>query len=99
VILDGLGIDELRLAAVCQRYGVAVLTGFGPMARGAAGPDSDLDQLYQLLPDRHLGWEIEDLQDELSGSLGRDVDLVSRTVPHERLRSAVLAEAQPVYAA
>ena len=36
---------------------------------------------------------------ELSELFGRPVDLVSRTALHERLRAAVLAEAQPLYAA
>jgi hypothetical protein len=51
------------------------------------------------MPGRRLGWEIEDLAYELSGLLGRRVDLVSRRALHPLLRSAVLAEALPLYAA
>jgi predicted nucleotidyltransferase len=58
-----------------------------------------VDILYDLLPGRRLGWEIEDLTDELSELFGRRVDLFSRTALHERLRATVLAEAQPLYAA
>ncbi len=58
-----------------------------------------MDILYDLLPGRRLGWEIEDLTDELSELFGRRVDLLSRTALHERLRATVLAEAQPLYAA
>ena len=92
-------MDEVRLAAVCARYGIAGLMIFGSVARGTAEPSSDVDVLYELQPGRRLGWEIEDLSDELSELFGRPVDLVSRAALHERLRAAVLAEAQPLYAA
>jgi predicted nucleotidyltransferase len=95
----GVTVDEARLAAVCARYGVARLMIFGSVARGTAEPSSDVDVLYELQPGRRLGWEIEDLSDELSELFGRPVDLVSRAALHERLRAAVLAEAQPLYAA
>lgn len=92
-------VDQGLLAAICERYGIARLVIFGSVARGTADPASDLDILYELRPDRRLGWEIEDLTDELSGLFGRRVDLVSRSALHPRLRAAVLTEARPLYAA
>ena len=97
--MAGVTVDKVRLAAVCSRYGIARLMIFGSVARGTAEPSSDVDVLYELQPGRRLGWEIEDLSDELSELFGRPVDLVSRAALHERLRAAVLAEAQPLYAA
>ena len=97
--MAGVTVDEARLAAVCARYGVARLMILGSVARGTAEPSSDVDVLYELQPGRRLGWEVEDLSDELSELFGRPVDLVSRAALHERLRAAVLAEAQPLYAA
>ena len=99
MIVAGVTVDEVRLAAVCARYGIARLMIFGSVARGTAEPSSDVDVLYELQPGRRLGWEIEDLSDELSELFGRPVDLVSRVALHKRLRAAVLAEAQPLYAA
>jgi len=99
MIVGGLTVDEGQLAAVCERYGVARLRVFGSVARGTADQTSDVDVLYELLPDRRLGWEIEQLADELAEILGRPVDLVSVGALHRRLRDAVLAEAQPLYAA
>ena len=92
-------VDTERLAAVCSRYGIARLMIFGSVARGTAEPSSDVDILYELLPGRRLGWEIEDLTDELSELFGRPVDLLSRAVLHDRLPETVLAEARPLYAA
>jgi predicted nucleotidyltransferase len=69
-IAPDIEIDERALAAVCDRYGIAELKIFGSRARGAAGPGSDIDVLYTLRPGRMLGWDIEQLADELSGLLG-----------------------------
>ena len=96
--IAGIEIDERRLEAVCERYGIAALVVFGSAARGTARPDSDIEFLYTMKPGRRLGWEIEDLADELSALLGRRVDLVSRRALHPLLRPAVLAEARSVYA-
>lgn len=92
-------VDQAVLAAVCERYGIARLMIFGSVARGTAEPASDLGILYELLPGRRVGWEIEDLSDELSELFGRSVDLVARAALHQRLSAAVLAEAEPLYAA
>ena len=92
-------IDRDRLAAVCYRYGIARLSVFGSAARGAAGEDSDVDLLYELRPGARLGWEIDDLADELSEIFGRPVDLVARVALHPMLVETVLGEARPLYAA
>lgn len=92
-------IDVAALSAACERYGVAELAVFGSVATGEAGPDSDVDVLYVLRDGVHLGWAINDLSDELEQVLGRPVDLVSKRALHARLRDAVLAQAQVVYAA
>ena len=98
-IAPDIEVDDRVLAAVCDRYGIAELKVFGSRALGTARPDSDVDVLYVLRPGRKLGWEIEQLADELSVLLGHRVDLVSLRALHPRLRPAVLAEARPLYAA
>jgi predicted nucleotidyltransferase len=95
----GLDADLNRIAEICERYGVARLEIFGSVARGEVHPGSDIDVLYELAPGARLGWEIENLADELAEVFGREVDLVSRRVLHERLRPTVLAEARLLYAA
>ena len=66
IITMRIEIDERRLDAVGERYGIAALEVFGSSARGTARPDSDIDIMYTMKPGRWLGWEIEDLADELS---------------------------------
>lgn len=99
VVIAGRVIDAARLAEICNAYGIAELELFGSAASSTAVPSSDIDLLYTLSPGRTLGWEIEDLADDLAELFGRSVDLVSRRALHARLRDRVLAEARPLYAA
>lgn len=92
-------VDIEALAEICGRYGVARLDVFGSVSRGEDRPNSDIDILYELAPGRRLGWNIEDLSDELAALFGRPVDLISHRALHERLRDSVLSEARPLYAA
>ena len=68
-------------------------------APASGAPDSDIDILYTLRPGQRLGWEIEQLADELGELFGHTVDLVSVHALHPLLQPSVLAEARPVYAA
>ena len=98
-MIDGLDLNMQRLADLCRRYGIARLDVFGSVGRGDATADSDIDLLYELAPGASLGWEIADVQDELSELFGRPVDLVSKRALHRELRPVVLAEARELYAA
>jgi len=71
VTVLGLAVEPERLGDICTRYGVARLEVFGSVARGEAGPDSDVDILYEMVPGGRLGWDIEKLADELPALLGR----------------------------
>lgn len=92
-------VDAESVATICERYGIARLDVFGSVARGDADAESDIDVLYELAPGTHLGWNIENLADELTAVLGRPVDLVSRSALHQRIRDRVLSEARLLYAA
>jgi hypothetical protein len=48
----GQSVDEMRLSAICERYGIAELMVFGSAARDAARAASDIDVLYTLRPGR-----------------------------------------------
>lgn len=94
-----LDVDRARLDALCRRFGIARLDVFGSVARGEDGPGSDVDLLYELAQGRSLGWEIEDLSQDLADLFGRPVDLVSRKALHPLIRDQVLADAEPFYVA
>lgn len=90
---------ELRLAELCERYGIAELSVFGSVARGDARPDSDVDLLYVRVPGNDLGMLYFALQDDLEKLFGRPVDLVPKDGLHRVIRDQVLADAQVLYAA
>lgn len=88
-----------RVAELCRRYGIAELDVFGSVARGSAGPDSDVDLLYVRVPGNDLGMDYFALQDELEELFGRPVDLVPKDGLHRVIRDQVLKDAQVLYAA
>lgn len=97
--LDELNPLALRLAELCRKYGIAELSVFGSVARGDAGPDSDVDLLYVRVPGNDLGMSYFALQEDLEELLGRPVDLVAKDSLHRVIRDQVLADAQVLYAA
>jgi uncharacterized protein len=81
--------DILRLA---EKYGAKNIRVFGSVARGAAGPESDVDLLVHLEPGVTL-LKHAALVRELEGLLGRKVDVVSEMGLRERVKARVLKEA------
>ncbi len=77
---------------IARRYNASNIRVFGSMARGDAGPDSDVDILADLdantsLLDRiALTQEIEDL-------LGRKIDLVTPDKLHRVIKDKIIKEA------
>ncbi|MHA7968363.1 nucleotidyltransferase family protein [Rhizobium sp. CAU 1783] len=65
---------------------------FGSVARGADGPDSDLDILIDALPGMTL-FDLGGLQSEMEQLLACEVDVVTSSGLKSRLRDRILAEA------
>ena len=97
--LDEIRAMGLRLAELCQKYGIAELSVFGSIARGDERADSDVDLLYVRLPGNDLGMSYFALQEDLEKLFGRPVDLVSKDGLHRAIRDQVLDDAQVLYAA
>lgn len=84
--------EILRLA---RQWGARDVRVFGSVARGDAGPSSDVDFLVEFEPGRSLldhGGLLMDLQD----LLGCEVDVVSEGGMRPRFRDRVLKEAVPL---
>lgn len=74
--------------------GVLSLRLFGSVARGDAGPDSDVDFLVELDPARRISLlGCAHLLGELEDMLGRRVDLVEPHLLRPEFREEVLREA------
>ncbi len=80
----------LRLAA---KYGDYNVRFFGSAVRGDEGPESDVDFLVELEPDRSL-FDLGGLQQELQSLLGCDVDIVTEKGQHWYIRDQVINEAR-----
>ena len=78
---------------VAARRGARNVRLFGSVARGEAGPDSDLDFLVDLEPGRSL-LDLGGLLMDLQRLLGRKVDVVTEAGLRPRIRPRVLKEAR-----
>ncbi|MFO7651032.1 MAG: nucleotidyltransferase family protein [bacterium] len=93
-----IAVDKDRVAEFCRRHRIRRLALFGSVLREDFGPSSDVDVLVEFEPGAFVGYGIVDMEDELSGILGRKVDLVTSRALNHRIRPRVLAEAQTQYA-
>ena len=91
-LLEGKREEVLRLAA---RHGMHHVRVFGSVARGEAGPESDIDLRVRLNPGVTL-LEHAALVRELEALLGRKVDVISERGLRPRIRDQVLEEAVPL---
>jgi hypothetical protein len=91
-------IDKEKIGEICRRYHIQKLSLFGSVLRDDFGPDSDVDVLVQYQPGQTVGFEVFDIEKELSGLFGREVDLVTEKYLNPRLRERVLNSAEVQYA-
>jgi predicted nucleotidyltransferase len=93
-----MGIDEILFAyreeilRIAAKYGAYNVRVFGSVARGEASPESDVDFLVELEPQRTLLEQIA-LMQSLEELLGRKVDVTEPETLHELIKDKVLREA------
>jgi predicted nucleotidyltransferase len=91
-----LAYDKEALARLCRRR-IRRLSLFGSVLRGTDGPDSDVDFLVEFEPRAKPGLlGLAEIEAELSGLLGRRVDLrtADELSPHFRRTVDGAAEVQ-----
>jgi len=92
-----LSLEDVKKAlaaheAELKAQGVKSLAVFGSVARGDAGPGSDVDLLAEF--ERPFGlFKFVEVKAYLEIILGRSVDLVSRDAVYEELRDIIYGEA------
>ena len=84
--------DILRIA---ERHGAYDVRVFGSVARGDAGPESDVDLLVKVGSHTSPWFPVGLIQD-LEDLLGRKVDVVTEDGVYWLLRRRILKEAKPL---
>ena len=96
-----MNLDELlrakrqEIIQLAAKHGAGHIRVFGSVARGEAGPESDIDLLVNLEPGRSL-LDHAALILDLQQLLGCRVDVVTERGLRDRVRRRVLAEAVPL---
>jgi predicted nucleotidyltransferase len=90
-----LGEKREEILRIAAKHGVTSIRVFGSVARGEAGPDSDVDFLIEAGSDV-TPWFPGGLVADLRDLLGRDVDVVEQCALRPRIGSHVLSEAIPL---
>jgi predicted nucleotidyltransferase len=84
-----------QILRVARRHGVTAVRVFGSMARGDAGPESDVDLLVDVGTELSA-WFPGGLIVELEELLGRRVQIITERGLDALLRDRVLEEAVPL---
>jgi len=87
-----------RIAEFCRHHRIRWLALFGSVLRDDFTPESDVDVLVEFEPGhRYTYFTLAQIEDELSGLLGRKVDLHMPKTLHPFLHDKVLGQAEAVY--
>ncbi len=81
-----------EILQIAARHGAHNVRVFGSVARGDAGPESDVDFLVDMEPGRSL-FDLGGLVMDLKKLLGVEVDIATEKGLRSRIRERVLREA------
>ena len=104
IIKSRMNTSRDQIAAFCKRWQVTELGLFGSVLREDFKPGSDIDVLVRFAPEAgHSLMDFVGIQDELSGMLDRQVDLVEWIAVENSQnyirREDILRSAKTIYAA
>ncbi len=97
--LANIPIPMDRIDAFCRKWKVRELSLFGSVLREDFRPDSDVDVLVSFEKDAPWSlYDVVDMEDELRGLFGRDVDFVMKEgLRNPFRRREILSTRQVVY--
>jgi len=90
-------ISKDKIADFCRRSHIQRLAIFGSALRDDFSPDSDVDVLVEFEKGHEPGFSFFDMQTELSGLIGRKVDLNTPNFLSRYFRDTVIKTAEVLY--
>ena len=96
--MNQINLNTEAILTICRSYHVKTLRVFGSFARGELQAESDVDLLVTFSKPTSL-LRMVGLERELTATIGRKVDLLTTKSVSPYLRSRILRESRPVYAA
>jgi len=94
-IAEQIRLNRQEILKIAAKHGVRNMRVFGSVARGKAGPASDVDFLVET-GSATSSWFPGGLIVDLEALLGRRVEVVTERGLHPQLRDSVLIDAAPV---
>ena len=92
-------VSREAIAEFCRKHHIRKLSLYGSVLRDDFRPDSDVDVLVEFEPGHVIGWDVIDVEEELSRLFGgRKIDMVREKYLNRRLRDRILASAEVQYA-
>lgn len=92
-------IPKDAIAAFCRRHHILRLALFGSVLRDDFCADSDIDVLVEFKAAHRPGLAFFEIENELSGILGRKVDLNTPEFISRHFRDEVIRTAESLYVA
>ena len=92
---DDIHRQRAAILEIAARHGASNVGLFGSVVRGEERPDSDIDLLVDLAPDRGFG-EFLAMAEELEVLLGHRVEIVTRRGLSPYFRPYIEAEVRPI---
>lgn len=88
---------KLKITPILKEYGVNKASVFGSVARGEAGPDSDVDLLVTI-GHLHFGiWGFVGLKADLEKALQKKVDVISESALNPKLKEKIKGDLVSIY--
>lgn len=97
--MKNIHVDRDKIDVFCKKHHIRKLSFFGSVLREDFGPQSDVDVLVEFEPGHVPGLAFFAMENELSGILGRKVDLNTPQFLSPYFRDDIVAEAEAEYAA
>ena len=85
------------VAPVLKKYGVKAASVFGSVARGDAGPDSDVDMVVKVTQLKFGIWGFVALKQDLEQALSKKVDVISEDALNPKLMDKIKNDLKLIY--